>query len=151
MQGSELIDLSWIEGLIPNLAAYLNIQPSTVMFIWIALTVICNLTSRVIPSDAVGWKGGLRDICKIVGIHAQDRVTRGVKTIDVTRAVVESRLPSVIRAATADSEEMPEVIEDVLAAPRTPAFPGLLKSTTLKEANLEINQTGDDSYRPDMP
>lgn len=130
-----MIDLSFLEDPIPNIAALINVAPSTVLFYLGLICAGANILARMIPDDATGWKGVVRDIAKVVGLYTQNRVTTGVKTGDVIKGIIQSRverrqdgklqtleLDEVVPAPVA------EAIEDELSptpAP-VPAFPGLI-------------------------
>lgn len=130
-----MIDLSFLEDWIPNLAALINVEPATVVFYVGLICMAANMIGRLIPDDAVGVKGVIRDVAKFIGAYTQNRVTTGVKTGDVIKGIVESRverkqegklqtleLEDVVPAPVAEQleEELPPTPTPV------PAFPGLL-------------------------
>lgn len=120
------MDLSFLEHLIPNLAAYFNVQPSTVLLLVTILVTACNLIGRVIPDDKTGVLGMIRDVCKLLGVYAPNRVTSGISVNDVARSVVSQADNSVLAAAESPDSLIPEIMQDRDARQQVvPAFPGL--------------------------
>ena len=77
-----------IEDYIPNVAAWLGVQPSTVLLL-IGLTVaIANLGGRLIPDDATGFWGVVRKLCKVIGLYASNRIASGLTVNEVARTTV---------------------------------------------------------------
>lgn len=120
------MDLSFLEHLIPDLAAYFNVQPSTMLLLATVFVTVCNLIGRVIPDDKTGALGLIRDVCKLLGVYAPNRVTSGISVNDVARAVVSQADNSVLAAAESPDSLIPEVMQDMGAQSTVvPAFPGL--------------------------
>lgn len=122
------MDLSGIEYFIPNIAAYFNVDPATILMLVGAICTIANVLSRVIPDDAIGFWGVVRKIASILGVYVSNRVSTGITTNDVIKKVVGGEVGRVanqaILEAASDAESLiPEVVQDggdlVI-----PAFPG---------------------------
>lgn len=118
------MDLSFIESLIPNIAEWLNVEPSTVLLMAGIGIMVANLIGRLIPDTAEGWLGSLRDLAKVVGAYVPNRVAKGVTVNDVTRIVAEAAKPMADGSA---------------AEPVVPAFPGLVGKERLNENNDRIH------------
>lgn len=124
-----------MENLIPDIAKHLGMAPSSVLFFLIAISFVGNLTGRLIPDDATGWKGVVRDASKILGGYVQNRVSKGVKTADVVKGIVESRVknveagaPQTVELSDVVSAEQEQELTQEIAPPAqvVPAFPGLV-------------------------
>jgi hypothetical protein len=76
-----------MDSIINSIAASLGIDPTTLVLLLGVLVAFCNLAGRVIPDDATGWLGGVRKICKVVGLYVSNRVISGVSVNDTARAV----------------------------------------------------------------
>ncbi len=81
------MDLSGLEALIPNIAAFFNVEPATVLLFVGVLVAVCNLAGRLIPDTATGVLGTIRKICKLVGLYASNRVTPNASVNDAARVI----------------------------------------------------------------
>lgn len=99
------MDLSGIEHLIPNLAAFFNVDPATILLIVTIFVALCNLTGRIIPDDATGVLGTVRKVCKLIGLYASNRVTKGVSVNSVASVLLESKVPASPRGEGQSVEE----------------------------------------------
>lgn len=126
------MDLSFLENLIPNLAAFFNVQPATMLLLVTIVVTTCNLVGRLIPDDKTGLLGLIRDVCKLLGVYAPNRVTAGITVNDVARSVVGTPEPEVREAAESPDSLIPEVVQDMGNLPSNvvPAFPGLQSCST---------------------
>lgn len=105
------MDLSGLEDLIPPLAQALGVEPaSALLFLGVAVTA-CNLAGRLIPDDATGVLGGVRKVCKAVGLFFPNRISSGVSVDDVAKAVVTRKVSSV--ADSLETEAKAELREQV--------------------------------------
>lgn len=86
------MDLSGIEHLIPNLAAFFNVDPATILLIVTIFVALCNLAGRIIPDDATGVLGTVRKVCKLIGLYASNRVTKGVSVNSVANVLLDSKV-----------------------------------------------------------
>lgn len=84
------MDLSFVEAMIPNVAAMLGIDPATALLILGVVVSVCNLLGRLIPDEATGWLGLVRKVCKFVGLYASNRVTKDATVNDVAAQVARS-------------------------------------------------------------
>jgi hypothetical protein len=116
-----------IESLIPNVAGWLGVEPSTALLIFGVSVTACNLIGRAIPDDKTGVLGTVRDVCKWVGLYAPNRITSGVNVNDVARHVVgvaEEKGEDIVADLAKKGEALiPQVVDDVLDRP-VPPFPG---------------------------
>lgn len=122
------MDLSILEQLIPNLAGWLNVQPATLLLYLTVFCTVSNLIGRLIPDDKLGILGRIRDVAKVLGIYASNRVSTGITTGDVVKSVVGAQIgvsaDSLIReGAEQVGSLIPDVIEDIAAATRRPRAP----------------------------
>lgn len=104
-------DLSGIEKLIPPLAQWLGVQPSTVLLLIGLIITGCNIAGRVIPDTATGPLGMIRKIAKVVGLLVPNRIAPSVSVNDVAKAVVAHKTPKV---ADAVKGEIKEIIKEQL-------------------------------------
>lgn len=86
------MDLSGLEHFIQNIAAFFNVDPSTILLFVGVFVAVCNLAGRLIPDEATGWKGAVRKFCKLVGMYASNRVTKGMSVNDVTKVLLDSKV-----------------------------------------------------------
>lgn len=111
------MDLSILQSMIPNVAAWLHVEPATVLFWLTAIVTGANLAARLIPDDQIGAWGRVRDICKVIGIYAQNRVTTGVKASDVLKEIVGSRVEAEaherIQDLASDNESLIPAVTEV--------------------------------------
>lgn len=116
------MDLSFLEHLIPNLAAWLHIQPATLL---LYLGLICtgaNLLGRYIPDNATGFWGYVRIVAKVIGMYAQNRVAPGIGHSDVIKDIVgqtvKEEVKEEIRDLASDADALiPEAARDVVRDP----------------------------------
>jgi hypothetical protein len=109
--------------------SWLGIEGSSVLLTLIFVSMISNFLYRLIPDDAVGWKGAIKPILKVVGMYASNRITAGISVNDVARDVqqrVDDRIEEVV-------DNVEDTVRDIV-----PAFPGL--------RNREQNADG--SFKP---
>lgn len=104
------MDISFIEALIPNIAAFFNIEPATVLLLWIVGATMCNITSRMIPDSAGGWLGTVRNITRVIGLHVPNRVLPRVTVdelaADAVVAATQKGVPSQVRDYLKMAKEM---------------------------------------------
>jgi hypothetical protein len=120
------MDLELLQRMIPDIAKYLNVEPSTVLFYLGVVMVLANLAGRLIPDDQTGFLGRLRELCKVIGVYASNRVTSGVSVNEAAKVVV---------AAVAESKKPDEPTEPDEPAPVPPVkiFPGLAERSQSNE------------------
>lgn len=103
-----------IEDYIPNLAAWLGVEPSTALLLLAFLVALANLVGRLIPDDATGILGVVRKLCKIIGLYASNRIASGLTVNEVARTTVP------IIEQVGDQLDKVESVVNVVKA-----FPGL--------------------------
>lgn len=92
-------DLNGIEKLIPPLAQWLGVQPSTVLLLIGLIITVCNIAGRVIPDTATGPLGMIRKIAKVVGLLVPNRITSSVSVNDVAKAVVAREVEEITKGS----------------------------------------------------
>lgn len=112
------MDLSFLEMLIPNFAEWLGIHPSTLLFLIGFVMANAHIIGKLIPDDAVGWKGYVREVCKIIGMAVSNRVTSGVSTAAVVRTIVgaqfdRAKANAIVGKAAEASSLVPQVVDDI--------------------------------------
>lgn len=83
-----MVDLSGIQHYIPNLAAFLGVEPATALFLVTIIVVASNLISKFIPDDKVGILGVIRKITTFVGIAASNRISAGLTVNEIAKTTV---------------------------------------------------------------
>ena len=83
-----MVDLSGIEHYIPNVAAFLGVEPATALFLVTVIVVVANLVSKFIPDDKTGVLGLIRKIATFVGIAASNRISAGLTVNEVVKSTV---------------------------------------------------------------
>lgn len=114
------MDLSILQSLTPNVAAFFHLAPETLLAWLIFMATLANIIGRLIPDDKTGPLGAIRETCKILGLYVGNRVTSGVTVNDVAKSIVKPADPVVEELASASDTLIPDVVEQVV-----PAFPGL--------------------------
>jgi hypothetical protein len=74
--------------ILPTIAGFLHVQPSTLLFWIVALNIGGRAIARRIPSDATGFWGFVRQSAAILGVEVANRVTSGVTVTDVAKAAL---------------------------------------------------------------
>lgn len=87
--------------LIPMIATEFGIAPSSLLFYLAIVTTLANVTARLIPNDAVGWRGTVRTLASVLGVYVSSRVSRGVTVNDVAAAALTT--PPIDRKAEAEA------------------------------------------------
>lgn len=119
------MDLSLLQQLVPDLAGWLHLPPSTLLLYIILIGTGSNIVSRVIPDDVTGFWGGVRRLATVLGAYVPNRITSGVTTNDVVRQIVTPASNQAIQAAEQPGTLIHEVVDDMANKPVVPAFPGL--------------------------
>lgn len=83
-----MVNLSGIEHYIPNVAAFLGVDPATALFLVTVIVVLANLTSKFIPDDKTGILGAIRKVATFVGIAASNRISAGLTVNEVVKSTV---------------------------------------------------------------
>lgn len=92
------------------LAAQIGVEPAVLVLVGGMIVSFANLTSRLIPDDAIGMLGIMRKVCRVVGLYASNRVTGNVSANDILRGAVEHGIAPVTHADFIEesSPPMPE-------------------------------------------
>jgi len=142
--------MSVIEQLIPNVAKFLNIQPSTALLLAMLISGVGNITGRLIPDDKKGFLGGVRDVAKILGLYVANRVTAGVTTTDVSRVVLgkaESWVDEKVKDVAGEPGALiPDVVEEVLHkdTPVVQAFPNFKRGPDGRFVSAKTSESEDE-------
>jgi hypothetical protein len=70
-----------------------GLSSAHVIVLLVTISLVSQVIGRLIPDDATGLLGVIRQISKVLGLYVSNRVSSGVSVNDVTRSVVESALP----------------------------------------------------------
>jgi hypothetical protein len=102
--------------LIPDIARLLGISQADTLFYMGVLVAAANIVSRLIPDDATGPLGTVQKIAQFIGLHVENRVTKGVTTTDVVKQVVgvqvTGRAEEEIKELAGESEALiPQVLD----------------------------------------
>lgn len=99
------------------LVASLGIEPAILMGAFAFLSLGCRLIGKTIPDDATGWKGAARKVCKVVGLYVSNRVTSGVSVTDVSKAVMQAKVPVKSEAGRFTSTTVGDLARGITATP----------------------------------
>jgi hypothetical protein len=83
----------------------LHLTGVSLITVFVLLSMICQMITRIIPDDATGWKCVVRKICAVIGLYVAHRVTSGVSTADVARDVMTRRQPYEDRSEVHQADE----------------------------------------------
>lgn len=86
---------------IPYIAAHLGVTGPTLVFLLFVLNQGAKVAGRLIPNDATGFLGTLRNLFSIIGADPSSRVTTGVTVQDVAaQALATPPITQKVAAAT---------------------------------------------------
>lgn len=111
------MDLSILDQLIPIIAMWTGLAPSTMLF-YLGLVVMgSKLVSRLIPDDASGWRHIVKQVTRVIAVDLSNRVAPGVTQLDIARQTigkaVEGEAKEQISEMAADAEALiPDVVGD---------------------------------------
>jgi hypothetical protein len=91
-----------ISALAPDIAKLFGIAPSTLVLLFLIVTMAARALARSIPDDAVGGWAVLRKLAAIIGAEVASKVTSGVTVSDVARASLQ--VPPIPQVIAADAE-----------------------------------------------
>ena len=124
------MDLSILQAILPDAAAFLHVQPATLLFYLAFIVTSSNIATRVIPDDATGWRHNVRVVAAIVGMYVPNRVSSGITVNDVAKRVIGAEVDKPTSDAIQDAAAQPDaLIPEVVdqpsepPAPVVPAFP----------------------------
>lgn len=121
------MDLSFLQSLVPDLAGFFHLQPATLLLYLVVISTICNIVGRKIPDSATGYLGVIREVCKIIGLYAANKVAPGVTVSDVAKRVLGDTSVS-LETSEAIAElagDPTSLIPEVVDAAAVKAFPRL--------------------------
>ncbi len=133
-----MVDLSGIEHYIPNLAAFLGVDPATALFFVTVLVVTANLVSKFIPDDKTGVLGLIRKITTFIGIAASNRISAGLTVNEIAKTTVP-----IIEQIGEVQEQMESKLENA-AAEVVEAFPGVGGGTQKRDPSTGKFRKGHD-------
>jgi hypothetical protein len=114
------MDLSIIESFIPDVAAWLNVQPSTLLLLWALLATGCNVASRLIPADSTGWLRHVRVVTGIIGVYVPSRITAGGITTEHAAAAIIVQAGQLSQAANQAVDRAESVLAEAADELRVP-------------------------------
>jgi hypothetical protein len=85
-------------NLVPELAKVTGVPQGTLLLFLFLLVKGANVTARLIPDDATGWKGAVRNVAALIGLYVSSRVTSGVTVTDAAKAAI-GVAPAEVKAA----------------------------------------------------
>lgn len=128
--------------LIPDIARLIGVDETNLVFYIGVLVAASNIISRLIPDDATGPLAMVQKVAKFIGLHVQNRVTKGVTTADVVKTVVGAEVPGkaeeeIRELASQDDSLIPQVVESPPAPVLTPfeRFKKIAESTPSEDLN----------------
>lgn len=68
----------------------LGLDVTKTLLVLVIVSLLSGLIGRLIPDDATGILGLIRDCAKILGLYASNRITSGVTVNQVAEAAVEN-------------------------------------------------------------
>ena len=74
--------------IVPQIAALIGVNPSTLVLLIFVITTTANAGARLIPDDATGVLGVTRRVCKVIGVYVSSRITAGTTVNDVAKAAL---------------------------------------------------------------
>lgn len=98
------MNLSGLEDLIPPLAQWLGVEPSTLLLFVGILVIVARIVARMIPDDQVDWLGKVRKVAGVISVDVANRITPGVTTTDVAKAVVTRKVTEIAQDLTSESK-----------------------------------------------
>lgn len=131
--------------LIPQLAEWFGVSPSSFVAAMGVFIAVSNILSRLIPDDAVGVLGYARRFFSIAGLYVSNRVTSGVTVNAIATSLVAEAPKEIVEAAAQTDTLIPASLEEATAPPVTPAFPGF------RRVNEELNDDEKGTTWPDGP
>ena len=96
--------------ILPTIAGFLHVQPSTLLFWIVALNVGGRAVARRIPNDASGFWGFVRQSAAILGVEVQSRITAGVTVTDVAKQALGTQ-PITDKVAAATGEDPTAIVQ----------------------------------------
>lgn len=102
-----------LEDLVPHVAQWLGIQPSTALFFLMVIVSGSNVVSRLIPEDATGFLHFVRVVTKFIGLHVTNRVTGNLTLNDAATLILKDQGVAVDPAKV---QQVEQKISDVRAA-----------------------------------
>lgn len=101
-----------MDNIVNSVAGLLGISPITFVLLLGVVVAVCNLVGKLIPDDATGALGVLRQVCKVLGLYISTRITTGVSVNDTARVVAGIQPKSTVTGSS--------------STVRSPAFVGVL-------------------------
>lgn len=81
-----------MDDLVGLISRATGIQPATLVLIGGVIVTVCGAIGRVIPDDAIGFRGTIRKIAKFIGFVVSPRISKGVSVNDVAKSVVANEV-----------------------------------------------------------
>lgn len=94
-----------LENLAGQIAGLVGVEPSTLVLLIMIVGTLANAGARLIPDDAVGFWGGVRRVCAVIGVYIPSRISPGVSVNDVARAALDTPpIPGKVEAEQAEKD-----------------------------------------------
>lgn len=88
--------------LIPKL---LGLDPATFTLLLVILVSASNILSKVIPESTTGWLGVTRKIAAFIGLALANRITPGVSSKDISKAIAAGIPDEAVKTAAKQLQE----------------------------------------------
>jgi hypothetical protein len=98
-----------LNKLVDLLPGLVGMDVHTFYAILVVIVTLSNLLGRIIPDSATGPLGVARKIAKVIGLYLGNRVTPGVSTNTVSRAIAATIPDSTLKYASAN---LSDAVED---------------------------------------
>jgi hypothetical protein len=79
---------------VETIARALGLEGASLLATLAVISLVARLIGKRIPDDKTGWVGFVRDAAKIIGLYTSNRVTSGVSVTDVSKVLLDSKLPN---------------------------------------------------------
>lgn len=75
----------------------IGVEPDYLALYLGLFVAVCNIVGKLIPESAVGWLGVVRKIAKVGGLYISQRITPGVTTTTISKAIAADVPDAMIR------------------------------------------------------
>jgi hypothetical protein len=82
-----------VEQLFNQFVDGFGLSSAHVIVLLVVISLVSQVVGRLIPDDATGLLGVIRQIAKVLGLYVSNRVSSGISVNDTARQVVREQLP----------------------------------------------------------
>lgn len=83
-----------IDSAIDAIAEALGLEGTTLLAVLAVISIVSQMVAKRIPDDKTGCLGVIRNVAKVIGLYTSNRVTSGVTVTDVSKVLLDSKLPN---------------------------------------------------------